>query len=249
MARGPLRGRRSSLGLGVLALVVGLAVAASGTGAVRSVTPSRDHGAAVAKIVVRTNVRSRPGAGPIVWRIPTTTHWGGGPQQLLVLGRALDGRGREWLRVRLPIRPNGSTGWVNADHVRLSASPYWIDVALGARTITVYRRGTVARRFGAVIGAPATPTPTGLHAIYDPIAQPSPGGFLGPWALHLTAFSNVLDDYGGGPGRVAIHGRGGASLRDPLGSARSHGCIRVDNANVVWLARHVPRGTPVMIRR
>jgi lipoprotein-anchoring transpeptidase ErfK/SrfK len=40
----------------------------------------------------------------------------------------------------------------------------------------------------------------------------------------------VLDDYGGGPGRVAIHGRAGASLLDPLGTARSHGCIRIDNA-------------------
>ena len=48
--------------------------------------------------------------------------------------------------------------------------------------------------------------------------------------IQLTAFSDVLDNYGGGPGRVAIHGRGGASLADPLGTARSHGCVRVANA-------------------
>ena len=58
----------------------------------------------------------------------------------------------------------------------------------------------------------------------------------------------MLDNYGGGPGRVAIHGRGGDSLKDPLGTARSHGCVRVDNADVEWLARVVPRGTPVMVR-
>ena len=72
---------------------------------------------------------------------------------------------------------------------------------------------------------------------------------VGSWVLHLTAFSNVLENYGGGPGRVAIHGRGGASLADPLGTARSHGCVRIANADVAWLARTVAPGTPVRIHR
>jgi lipoprotein-anchoring transpeptidase ErfK/SrfK len=59
----------------------------------------------------------------------------------------------------------------------------------------------------------------------------------------------VLESYGGGPGRVAIHGRGGASLRDPLGSARSHGCVRIPNRAVAWLAERAAPGTPVDIRR
>ena len=59
----------------------------------------------------------------------------------------------------------------------------------------------------------------------------------------------MLDDYGGGPGRVAIHGRGGSSLADPLGSARSHGCIRVDNAAVRLLARVLAPGVPVVVSR
>ena len=68
------------------------------------------------------------------------------------------------------------------------------------------------------------------------MAQPDPDGFLGPWALHLTAFSPTLIDFGGGPGTVAIHGRAGASLRDPLGTARSHGCIRIPNEAIRLLA-------------
>jgi lipoprotein-anchoring transpeptidase ErfK/SrfK len=150
--------------------------------------------------------------------------------------------------VGLPLRPNGTLGWIRQDYVRLLETPYWIDVSRSRREVLVYRHGELARRFRAVVGAAATPTPLGLHAVYDPIQQRDPSGFIGPWALHLTAFSNVLDDYGGGAGRIAIHGRSGASLRDPLGSARSHGCIRVDNADVSWLARVVPRGTPVLIR-
>ena len=57
--------------------------------------------------------------------------------------------------------------------------------------------------------------------------SPIRGDFYGPWALHLTALSDVLTTFDGGPGRIAIHGRGGSSLRDPLGTARSHGCIRI----------------------
>ena len=98
-----------------------------------------------------------------------------------------------------------------------------------------------------MIGKPATPTPRGLFAVAAIVPQTDPNGFLGPDALHLTAHSNVLDNYGGGPGRVAIHGRSGASLADPLGSARSHGCVRIDNNWVTYLAAHVPRGTPVLI--
>jgi lipoprotein-anchoring transpeptidase ErfK/SrfK len=97
------------------------------------------------------------------------------------------------------------------------------------------------------VGAPDTPTPRGRFALAELARQPDPGGFLGPFALHLTAHSTVLDDYGGGPGRVAIHGRGGESLNDPLGSARSHGCIRIDNQHVRWLASKLVAGVPVVV--
>lgn len=125
----------------------------------------------------------------------------------------------------------------------LSTTPYWIDVSTAKRRVTVYRNGRRIRRFGAVVGAPSTPTPHTLAAVYEVNRQPNPRAFLGPWAIALTAHSNVLENYGGGPGRVAIHGRGGASFADPLGSARSHGCVRIDNAQVSYLARKLPDGT------
>jgi lipoprotein-anchoring transpeptidase ErfK/SrfK len=113
--------------------------------------------------------------------------------------------------------------------------------------VTVYRDGQRQRSFQAVIGKDATPTPRGLYAIYEKLAQPDPKGFLGPWALHLTAFSDVLFNFGGGPGRVAIHGRDGTSLADPLGSSASHGCVRVDDVNIIWMAHVIPLGTPVLV--
>lgn len=221
--------------------------AAEGEGTAPIPAPSRARGATLARIVAPATARSRPGAGRHVWRAGTATSWSGQQQVLLVLGSA-EARGRQWLRVRLPIRPVGASGWIPRDNVVLASTPYWIAIDKSARSVSVFRAGRLARRARAVIGKPATPTPNGLAAIYEKDRQPDRHGFLGPWALPLTALSNVLRDFGGGPGRVAIHGRAGASFLDPLGSARSHGCIRIDNGPITWIASHVPTGTPVQIR-
>jgi lipoprotein-anchoring transpeptidase ErfK/SrfK len=198
-----------------------------------------------AKIMIATSVYKLPGKG-IKSTLPTHAEWGGGPNVLLVLDRR-NYQGKTWLRVALPDRPNGSTGWIREDFVRLATSRWRVTINRESHLVTVYSNGRKQRSFTSVLGAPATPTPRGLYAVYEKLAQPNPKGFLGPWALHLTAFSEVLLNYGGGPGRVAIHGRDGTSLADPLGSSRSHGCIRVDDANIIWMARVVPLGTPVLI--
>jgi lipoprotein-anchoring transpeptidase ErfK/SrfK len=208
--------------------------------------PTRELGATLAGIAVATQARSRPGAGRTVWWVGTETSWSSEPQVLLVLASAYH-HGREWLRVLLPIRPNHTTGWIPRDNAVLLSTRYWITVDKHARTVSIYHDGRRVHRYPAVIGKPATPTPDGLAAIYEKDPQPDPTAFLGPWALPLTIFSNVLYNFGGGPGRVAIHGRDGASLLDPIGSARSHGCIRIDNAPITWMVHNIPQGTPVQI--
>ena len=212
----------------------------------RIAAPSGPAGATLAQIVVGVEARSGPGEGRRVWWAGTATSWSAEPQVLLVLRSAVH-HGRLWLCVLLPIRPDGATGWIPRDNVTLLSTRYWITVNKRTRTVTIYHDGRRVHRYEAVIGKPATPTPDGLAAIYEKDPQPDAGGFLGPWALPLTVLSNVLENFGGGPGRVAIHGRAGASLQDPLGSARSHGCIRIDNSPIVWMAQHIPQGTPVQI--
>jgi L,D-transpeptidase catalytic domain len=209
--------------------------------------PSRAHGATLARIVTPTRARPRLDSSQGSVRIGTQTAWSGQAQTLLVLDAAVHG-GRRWVKALLPLRPNGSAGWIPRDHVELGRTRYWVTVHTRARTVSVYHEGKRQRRFRAVVGAPATPTPHGLAALYERNRQPNPRAFLGPWALPLTAFSNVLEDYGGGPGRVAIHGRAGRSLADPLGSARSHGCVRIDNRAIRYLARKLPPGTPVRLK-
>jgi hypothetical protein len=75
--------------------------------------------------------------------------------------------------------------------------------------------------------------------------------FLGSWILALTAHSDVLQEFDGGNGRIGIHGRGGASLLDPLGSNRSHGCVRLADSAIDWLVHTIGPsqlpGTPVRI--
>jgi lipoprotein-anchoring transpeptidase ErfK/SrfK len=172
------------------------------------------------------------------------------PSWLLVLAAARDHGGRCWVQVRLPERPNDAAGWIDTQPLLLRPTAWRIDVSLAGRTLTLDHAGVARRRIGVVIGAPATPTPTGLFAIIGAWSSP-PDAFLGSWILALTAHSDALHEFDGGNGRIGIHGRGGTSLLDPLGSARSHGCVRLANAAIDWLVRTIGPtqlpGTPVQI--
>lgn len=212
--------------------------------------PAPRTGADVGKVIIRTVARTKPNGGRVRWKVRTDALWAHGPHQLMILKEATARDGERWLQVQLPIRPSGTTGWIRGDFLAVSHAPYAIEISLRRRLVTIRRGARVVRRFRAVVGAPSTPTPRGLFALYEIVPQANPGGFIGPWALHLTATSRQAFDFGDGPvNRVAIHGRGGTSLQTPLGSAASHGCIRIDNVHVTWMARHLVPGTPVFIRR
>lgn len=230
----------------IVSLVLFAAAASTASAAPVDAQPLRPTAtrAWTAQVIVPTVIRAAPG-GRRVGLLSTSARWGGGPVRLLVLGSRRSGR--RWLRVRLHTRPNTAAAWLPADRVRLRPTPWRVRISTSRRTLTVFRAGRPVRRFAAVVGASGTPTPHGLFAIGERIRQS--GGVLGPWALHLTAHSSVLFDFGGGAGRVAIHGRAGSLLADPLGSARSHGCVRLDNGAVSWLAARTREGTPVSISR
>ena len=113
-------------------------------------------------------------------RLPTHAQWGGGPHVLLVLDSRMY-KGKAWLRVALPDRPNGSSGWIREDFVRLGTTP-WRDHGQprGARRHGLPRRAQAAQLRSRGRQAPATPTPGGLYAVYEKLAQPDPKGFLRP---------------------------------------------------------------------
>ena len=240
------RANRAAAVAVALTLLVGAgSVAKAQEGEATPAAPTRAE-AWIARIVGPTVIRREPWGG-VLMRIDGRARWSGGPVGLLVLGTRTDTEGRVWLRVRLPIRPNGRSGWLRADYVRLSRTRYRIEVSVSRRSVRLLRGGRVQRAYRAVVGTPFWPTPKGLFAVSERVPQPNPEDFLGPWALVLTAFSPTLTSYGGGPGQVALHGRSGASLSDPLGTAASHGCIRIPNAGIRLLARAAREGTPVQV--
>jgi hypothetical protein len=232
----------------LLALVAVLAVPSTAAAATRceDVGPPTERLAWRAQVIDKTPVRrylARPESRQAALD-PAIA------EAVLVLDARVDASERCWLRVRLPSRPNASSGWIKADRVRLRSTPWRIVVDRSRRTVTLLRDGRRVARATAVIGTGATPTPTGLFAIAS-VWRNRPNDFLGSWILALSAHSEVLKTFDGGDGRVALHGRGGASLSAPLGSAASHGCVRLANADIDRIVRRVgPRtlpGTPVRV--
>jgi lipoprotein-anchoring transpeptidase ErfK/SrfK len=167
---------------------------------------------------------------------------GGIPPLLVESARRV--AGELWLRVALPIRPNGSTAWVRASDVRLRPERERIEVDLSRRVLERYRDGELVQRLRVGIGAPGTPTPTGTFFVWVKVPFRDPAGPYGIYALGLSGFSEVLRDWPGG-GRMAIHGTADPSDR---GRAVSHGCVRVWNPDMATLT-DVPLGTPVIIHR
>ena len=173
--------------------------------------------------------------------VPATTPITGERTTLPVLAR----RGR-WLEVRLPGRPNGHTGWILAGETVSSVTDWHIVVDTSRRDVTVYRSGRAVRVFKAVVGKPSTPTPTGDFFIEESIAlRASDVG--APYALALSARSDVLQEFDGGPGQIALHGL--ENVGGVPGTAVSHGCVRLDTEAMRWLVARVGPGVPVTIQR
>jgi lipoprotein-anchoring transpeptidase ErfK/SrfK len=163
---------------------------------------------------------------------------------LPVIGHATNWDGRRWLRVRLPGRPSGHTGWLPASQTRSAATSWRLALKLSTRRLTVFQHGRVARRFSVVIGTPSTPTPRGRFFIEEALAL-SAADHGGPFALATSARSAVLQEFEGGPGQIALHGTNG--LSGALGTAASHGCIRLSTDAITWLSRRIGSGVPLTI--
>ncbi len=163
---------------------------------------------------------------------------------LPVLGRKTL-NGRRWLRVRLPGRPNSSTGWIRRRGTFPIRTSWHIVVDTSARRVTAYKHGRSVRTFKAIVGAASTPTPHGEFFIEETIRLPL-RAVGSPLAFALSARSNVFQNFAGGPGQIGIH-----SLRNVggrLGTAVSHGCIRMDAAAIGWLVARVTPGVRVTIK-
>lgn len=149
-------------------------------------------------------------------------------------------------QVYLPVRPDGSTGWVKANDVQLTKTDYALGVDLSSHQLVVAKDGKVIERMPVADGRPGMPTPTGYFYLADLLKQPDSSGQYGPYAFGLSAYSNVLDQFDGGPGQIGLHG---TNVPSSIGHSVSHGCVRVLNQDVSKLASMLPLGTPIVIRK
>lgn len=150
----------------------------------------------------------------------------------------------DWVKVALPIRPNGSTGWIKKSDVELRTSTRAISVDLSARKLVLTEDGQPILTAEVAIGSKQNPTPAGSFYVTDLMDTGSPNGAYGPFAFGLSGHSETLTEFGGGDGQLGIHGTNEPAS---IGQAVSHGCVRVPNDVVRQLVDLVPLGTPVTI--
>jgi lipoprotein-anchoring transpeptidase ErfK/SrfK len=149
-----------------------------------------------------------------------------------------------WYRVQLPIKPNGSAGYVRAAALQLQAVSARIVVDVSDRRLTLYEHGRATLAATVAVGSPATPTPTGRYYVNQRLVPSDTAGPYGPGAVGISAFSNVLTGWTQG-GPIAIHG-----TNEPwsIGHAVSNGCIRLPNRTLLEVFAAAVAGTPVIIR-
>lgn len=152
----------------------------------------------------------------------------------------------EWLPVLLPIRPNGSRGWVRAKDVRLARNDYTITVDIADRTLTLRNKDEVDITTDIGVGTENTPTPGGTYFVNELIKPINGDGLYGTFAFGISGFTDAPDarDFNGGNGALGIHGTNNPAS---IGQKVSHGCIRVPNDVINHMASVVPMGTPVEI--
>lgn len=194
--------------------------------------------AAVGSLAIYREPLQVPAPAFADWTFEATTQFGT-RTAFLVTGVAGD-----WLRVQLPMKPNGSNGWVHNADVTLSPIGRRIIVDLPNRVVTLFDGDTVLARSASVIGKDDTPTPTGTYYVTDLLKLDDPSGTYGPYVLATSARSDAFDFFNGGEPIVALHGTNEPSL---LGSAASNGCVRLPNDVITAMLTMTPVGTPVFI--
>ena len=221
-----------------LAAVVAVPIGSSGTVRIESVFP-----AAGALTVHSVAVRKTPNPHGHVIRVLHDFRPDFRPQEILAVRKAIGSDGQVWYRISIPMRPNGTYGWIPARAVSLSATTSEIVINVGRRTIDVYRRGKHAWHGKVAVGAPGRETPIGHYYVAARFV-PYHDSFLGVFAVETSAYSKLTEWPGGGV--VGIHG---TSLPQLLGKAVSHGCVRVSNRTAAALKRLAPLGTPIWIKK
>jgi lipoprotein-anchoring transpeptidase ErfK/SrfK len=226
----------------VVACFAGLAAAVASGSPPREV---RESPAAFPKagVILRTKLAAHagPSSSSAVVKVFPQFRSDFRPTTLLVLGEAKDAKGLRWLKLSLPMRPNGRKGWVKAGAVQTRPVHRSIVIDLSARKLRVLENGKTRYATRVAVGRRGMETPTGRNFYLTATFKPKER-FLGSFAFETSAYSKLSEWPGGGV--VGLHG---TSMPWLLGKAVSHGCVRMSNAAALVLKRLTPAGTPLRI--
>jgi hypothetical protein len=161
----------------------------------------------------------------------------------VVLASWKNAAGNTWLKIRVPMRPNGRTGWVRESALGPLHTVH-TRIVINRRTLRVTLYVGAHKRFSARIGVgkASTPTPGGHFWIREKF-RVAGRTIYGPAAIGTSAYAPTLSDWPGG-GVVGLHGTNEPGL---IPGRPSHGCIRLRNHDILTLYRLAPKGTPVDI--
>lgn len=193
----------------------------------------------VAMSVGDTDFFEAPGDTKPMMTLPHTTILG-----TVSVFEVVEGPVEGWLRVKVPVRPNGTEGWVEASDVMIYVVDGRFVVDLSERTLSYYEDGKLVLTTQAAVGSHRNPTPEGDFFVTDNVTLANPGSAWGPHAFGISARSDTITEYNGGDGIIGIHG---TNRPGSIGNAASLGCIRVPNHVITQLHEMVPVGTPVEI--
>jgi lipoprotein-anchoring transpeptidase ErfK/SrfK len=236
--------RRALCAAGVAAAFFAAAAAPAHAATERLYRPGQESYYAFVNRATAARAEPKPSARTVA-RLKLRTQ-DGTDELVLALSRTTDANGRVWLKVRLPVRPNGTTGWVAEEDLGpLQPLKTWLKIDTTALRATLVRGGKAVFHARIGVGQPQWPTPKGDFYIRSKLTgYGARGSFYGPVAFGTSATSDTLTDWPGG-GIVGIHGTSEPGL---IPGRVSHGCVRLRNADIVRLARLMPVGTPVSIR-
>lgn len=150
-----------------------------------------------------------------------------------------------WMQVLLPIRPNGSTGWVKREDVLVKGHDYRIEVFLDEFNLKAYDGDEVILDAPIGVAQENRPTPGGLYYTTELLKSSDPA--YGPWAYGLSGFSETLTSFNGGQGQLGLHG---TNQPERIGTRVSSGCIRLENSNIEKLVEEfgdTTQGIPVQV--
>lgn len=134
----------------------------------------------------------------------------------------------------------------------LASQPVAVTISRKDRRVRVFRGASLVQSYRVAVGEPKYPTPTGRFVVQTMQRNPS-------WNVPQSAWAGDLAGQtipGGDPrnplvarwigfnGSVGFHG---TKSVDSLGRAASHGCVRMNAADVSDLFDRVRNGTPVLV--